>query len=177
MEVFNKSCPHCAAIVPGDAQRCRCGRAFDINDRAGTPTLAQEELFESYLAARLQQALLDLDTARAALAAAPQDADKAYALLWQVQQLHQQRDELDAQQEKVAVLRRQAPADTAPASTEFRAAQAARAAQVLASGRCPTQCPACGIAWEPSSSRCACGLNIVAALIDIDVALTDPQRK
>ena len=169
MGIFHKACPACAISVPRDVTRCDCGHAFDHDESANAPTLAQEELFESYLAARVEQALADLETARAALAAAPQETDKAYALLQQVQTLHAQRDEWRAQQTKVATLLRHAPAGTGVHgdAARFRAAQATRAAQAVANGGGPRQCPACGAAWPAAASRCGCGLPIASALVEL----------
>lgn len=175
--IFGKPCPACAVVVPRDATSCDCGHAFANGEEAGAPTLAQEELFESYLSARVQQALADMETARAELAAAPQDTDKAYALLRQVETLHAQRDEWRAQQTKVAALQLQKPAAADTGTARFRAAQAARAAQAVANGAGPRACPACGAAWPPSSSRCGCGLPIASALLEVAEETPAPIRK
>lgn len=178
--IFHKACPACAVSVPRDVTRCDCGHAFDQDDSpAHQPTLAQEELFESYLAARVEQALADLETARAALAAAPQDTDKAYALLQQVQSLHAQRDEWRRQQAKVAALLRLAPtpAGIDGDAARFRAAQATRAAQAVANGAGPRHCPACGAAWPTAASRCACGLPIASALVEFTEESSAPRPK
>lgn len=57
--IFRKICPDCALSVGTDAAQCSCGHFFES---AGQPlsalesTLRDEELYESYLAARSEQA-------------------------------------------------------------------------------------------------------------------------
>lgn len=151
--IFQKACPACAALLPREAPDCDCGYVFDAEeDGDETQQLAQEELFESYLSARLQQALADLEAARAVLAAAPTDTHKAHAVLRRVTTLHQQRVELQAQQEKVAALRARVPSIAASAPDEFRSAQAARAAQVVGAA---IRCAHCGAALA-AQGRCTC---------------------
>lgn len=169
--IFQKACPACAALLPREAQDCDCGYVFDAEeDGDETQQLAQEELFESYLSARLQQALADLEAARAVLAAAPTDTHKAHALLRRVTTLHQQRVELQAQQEKVAALRARVSAITASAPAEFRSVQAARAAQVVGAA---TRCAHCGAALTAEQGRCTCPAAASALLTTPDATRDD----
>lgn len=155
--IFQKPCPACATLLAREATSCECGYLFDAEDADGDEAqqLMQEELFETYLTARLQQSIADLEAARAVLASAPTDTKRAYALLRQVQTLHQQRMELTAQQEKIAALRQRVVAN-ATASEEFRAAQAARAAKIVERQAAPATCVHCGAAVSPDIGRCTC---------------------
>lgn len=155
--IFQKPCPACATLLAREATSCECGYLFDAEDADGDEAqqLVQEELFETYLTARLQQSLADLEAARAVLASAPTDTKRAYALLRQVQILHQQRLELSAQREKIAGLRQRIAANGA-ASDEFRAAQAARAAKIVERQATPVSCVHCGAAIAPDVGRCTC---------------------
>lgn len=155
--IFQKPCPACATLLAREATACECGYLFDAEDADGDEAqqLAQEELFETYLTARLQQSLADLEAARTTLATAPNDTKTAYAVLRQVQTLQQQRLELQAQQEKIAALRARVAGDGA-ASGEFRAAQAARAAKIVERQASPATCAHCGAAIAPDIGRCTC---------------------
>lgn len=144
-------------LLAREATSCECGYLFDAEDADADEAqqLMQEELFETYLTARLQQSIADLEAARAVLASAPTDTRRAYALLRQVQVLHQQRLELSAQQEKIAALRERHAANRA-ASDEFRAAQAARAAQIVERQAAAATCAHCGAAIAADVGRCTC---------------------
>lgn len=154
--IFQKPCPACNTLLAREATGCDCGYLFDAEDTDGDEAqqLMQEELFETYLTARLQQSIADLEAARAVLASAPTDTKRAYALLSQVQTLHQQRLELSAQQEKIAALRQRVAANGA--SDEFRAAQAARAAKIVERQTSAATCVHCGAAISPDIGRCTC---------------------
>lgn len=128
--------------------------------------LAEEELFESYLAARVQQGLEALESARAALAADAQDARRTLLVMQRIHELRDLRQQLDAQRERLNATRRAAgvPAvetDSVPrdeASAEFRAAQAERAAQIMAALRArPRTCPSCQALLTSEAKECACG--------------------
>lgn len=156
--IFQKPCPACATLLAREATGCECGYLFDADDGDGDDAqqLLQEELFETYLTARLQQGLADLEAARVTLASTPNDAKKAYAVLRQVQTLHQQRLELIAQQQKMVALRDRIATNGAAASSEFRAAQATRAAEIVERQSAPANCAHCGAAIPPDIGRCTC---------------------
>ena len=156
--IFQKPCPACASLLPREATGCECGYMFDADEDAGDESqqLLQEELFETYLTARLQQALADLEAARATLAATPADTTKAYALLARVQTLQTQRVELRAQQEKIAALRARVATTAAMPGASFRAVQAARAAEIVSRNTAPAGCPHCGAAIPADVGRCTC---------------------
>ena len=69
--IFQKPCPACAAIVSVSAARCDCGHDFESSAHPLSTletTLRDEELYESYLAARAEQARQAARTADEALA-------------------------------------------------------------------------------------------------------------
>lgn len=171
--IFQKACPACAVLLPREAPDCECGYVFDAEeDGDESQQLAQEELFETYLSARLQQALADLEAARAVLAAAPTDTNKAHAVLRRVTALQQHRAELQTQQEKIAALRARVTAVSAVAPDEFRSAQAARAAHIVETTGIDAHCPHCGAALAMRGERCTCPAA-ASALLDTDTALSD----
>jgi len=156
--IFQKPCPACATLLPREATACDCGYMFDADEDGGDESqqLLQEELFETYLTARVQQALADLEAARATLAATPMDTKNAYALLARLQTLQQHRLELRSQQEKIAALRARVATSAAVPSETFRAVQAARAAQIVGRHAAPADCPHCGAAIPADIGRCTC---------------------
>ena len=171
--IFQKPCPACATLLSREATGCECGYLFDADEDEGDEAqqLAQEELFETYLTARLQQALADLEAARATLAGTPTDTKKAYTVLRQVQTLNQQRLELAAQREKIAALRARVEANAAVPPEEFRTAQAARAADIVERSAAPIICAHCGTVIAADIGRCTCPAAI-SMFVD-DVALRD----
>lgn len=69
--IFQKPCPACAASVSVSATRCDCGHDFESSAHTQSTletTLREEELYESYLAARAEQARQAARTADEALA-------------------------------------------------------------------------------------------------------------
>ncbi len=80
--IFCKPCPACAASVSIDAARCDCGHDFESSTRPLSTlesTLRDEELYESYLAARAEQARQVARTADEALASDGQNPELASA--------------------------------------------------------------------------------------------------
>lgn len=80
--IFRKPCPACAASVSVNAARCGCGHDFESSANVLSPletTLRDEELYESYLAARAEQAQQAARTAEEVLADNPGDPEFASA--------------------------------------------------------------------------------------------------
>lgn len=128
--------------------------------------LAEEELFETYLAARVQQALESLEAARTTLAADAQDPRHTLLVMQRIHELRDLREQFDAQRERVNSTRRAAgmPSAEPPAvageatSADFRATQAERAAQIMAAIRAqPRTCPSCQALLAPQADNCVCG--------------------
>lgn len=138
-------------------------------DAAETPqSVTDEELFETYLTARLEQAVNTLNQARDALAAEPQDFNRVIQVMRRVHELRDVRAQLDAQRERVATARHaagiEAAANEASAGEQavpgsaFRAAQSEQADKVMATlALQPRTCPACQALLAPTSTQCHCG--------------------
>jgi len=168
--IYQKPCPACGAVVSVDARRCNCGHAFESSTGidARLPeeqVLQEEELFEAYLAARIDQAVATVEAARAELAANMSDHHKADKLLRTVQEALALRDERDAQAAKIAQIRESlsskpdAPALSAKPTEAFRAQQAAKAEKTMegfANTRTKT-CPHCQTVLPVTSALCLCG--------------------
>lgn len=74
LSIFQQLCPACASSIPVNAQRCDCGH--DLTATGQTPleaTLRDEELYESYLTARAQQAHETAQAAARALYEEPEN--------------------------------------------------------------------------------------------------------
>ncbi len=120
--IYQQSCPECAALLSWDTTRCECGRTFETHNLnadslPSAQTLDEEELYASYLAARLEQAAIKLDTKRTELSTYPKNFDSAMEVMRALQEVRTARGELDAQTAKVGELRARLAATTgAPAS-------------------------------------------------------------
>jgi hypothetical protein len=156
--IYEKICPVCAAVVAREAERCPCGHDF-----AGTVVQAMqqaavdEELYETYLTARLDQGLEALERARTALRDHPGDYVRATRVMEHVHELQGLRRELESQRAKIAVARpRMEDAASNAPTPAFRAAQTARA-EAIARRTAALACSACGSPLEAGIARCACG--------------------
>ncbi|MHB1951582.1 MAG: hypothetical protein ACYCQK_08920 [Acidiferrobacteraceae bacterium] len=67
--IYHKVCPACASMRPREEERCTCGHSF--NTAPADPELVEEQLYEDYLRARLQQIQQLLKTATDPATAAP----------------------------------------------------------------------------------------------------------
>lgn len=177
--IYHMPCPACGTVVSTDTKRCDCGYAFGSTDETSLlpeeQALQDEELFEAYLAARVDQTVTKVEAARTELAADPSNLLKADRLLQVVQEALILRDERDAQAAKTAQARAMALAARATFSPEtpdspaqsdrptetFRAQQAARADKIVeAFGDTETKtCPHCSTILPVRSSLCFCGYN------------------
>lgn len=137
--IYQKTCPECASVLHADAVRCECGYAFSTAQPGSgvapeEEALHNEELYEIYLAARVDQLLQGLHSARDTLSKDPSNLDKAAGLLRAVHTLREARAELDLQAERTEQARRVAALAGSPTATEeFRAAQADRASKITGS--------------------------------------------
>lgn len=167
--IYQKPCPACSAAVSVDAKSCNCGYSFDSPDSTAPPsdeqTLQEEELFEAYLAARVDQVVEKVESARVELMADMSDRRKADKLLRSVQDALALRDERDAQAAKIAQIRESlaskpdAPVLSAQPTEGFRAQQAAKAEKItegFANTRTKT-CAHCQTVLPVTSALCLCG--------------------
>ncbi|MBI3779434.1 MAG: hypothetical protein HY274_11100 [Gammaproteobacteria bacterium] len=178
--IYHKPCPACGSVVSTDTKRCDCGYAFGAADETAPlpeeQALQEEELFEAYLAARVDQTVAKVESVRIELAANPSDLRKADRLLQAVQEALILRDERDAQSAKTAQARiaaRAAREKISPAAPDdlpvqsdrptetFRAQQAARAEKIVEafSNTEIKTCPHCNTTLPVTSTLCFCGYN------------------
>lgn len=154
--IFQKSCPSCAAQVPTEAATCGCGYSFAHAGEAGQ----DEELIEAYLAARLDQAVDTLEAARIELKGDPKNPEKLSRLMRALHELQSQRAEIETLSARAAEARKAAtPVQSVEPTEAFRAAQAAKAAKFAQkfSGTETKQCPKCRTALPAASALCFCG--------------------
>lgn len=167
--IYQKPCPACGMVVSIDAKSCDCGYSFESSGNndllSEEQALQEEELFEAYLAARVEQVVAEVESARAELTADISNRRKADKLLRTVQDALTLRDERDAQAAKIKHLRESLPAkpDASPVSAQpteaFRAQQAAKAERIMeAFANTQTKsCPHCRTVLPVTSALCLCG--------------------
>jgi len=185
LSIYQKSCPACGALVARDARQCQCDHVFSSSDDGALlpeeQALQDEELFEAYLAARVQQMISTLESARVELAADPASERKAARLLQILQDAMMLREERDAQAAKTALARQaaktaranvsaaaaipeeaesaEAPKQSMEPTEAFRAQQAAKAAKIMEAfeNTQTKECPHCKTVLPVSSALCLCG--------------------
>lgn len=113
--IFQKTCPSCMATLASDTRECACGHDFSHDDPAGAPLsseeirLKAEELYESYLAARAEQAASAMKTARAEFARDPADPQRSERLAAATHDSQAAKTALEAQSARVAEMRKALP--------------------------------------------------------------------
>jgi hypothetical protein len=175
--IYQKPCPACGTAVSTDSKLCDCGFSFESSTEdvllPEEQQLQDEELFEAYLEARVDQTVAMVESARAEFATDPVNPHKADRLLEAVQEALTLRDERDAQTAKTAQARenvRAAREKIEPAMSEapimstqpteaFRAQQAAKAERIVeAFANTQTKkCPHCKTELPVTSVLCLCG--------------------
>lgn len=169
--IYQKPCTACGAVVSIDARRCDCGQSFESTGKETLlpeeQALQEEELFGAYLAARIDQAVAAVESARIELAADAANLRKADKLLCAVQEALALREERDAQAAKIAQLRGalpskpDAPQVSAQPTEAFCAQQAAKAEKIMETFH-NTQtktCPHCQTVLPVASALCVCGYS------------------
>ena len=107
MGIFYKDCPHCAATHAAAADLCGCGYVFS-GEKLEEPDLApelaaqEEKLYEAYLAARLEQALLESRDAQRMADVDPQNRQKAQITLEKANAIVAAQADFDTQARKTA---------------------------------------------------------------------------
>ena len=177
--IYQKPCPACGTAVSTGIKRCNCGYTFGSTDETALlpeeQALQEEELFEAYLAARVDQTVAKVESMRTELAADSANLRKADRLLKAVQEALILRDERDAQAAKTAQARKAAQAarrEIAPTASDvpvqsdrptetFRAQQAARAEKIVETftNTETKKCPHCKTVLPVTSALCFCGYN------------------
>lgn len=148
--IFHKVCPQCAGAILKNASQCACGYTFkQAEEECLSPAqqaLADEKLYEDYLAVRASQATQLAQTAESAAQKAPKDEDKLSAARLAQENAERARAALHEQAQKVsqltavcraegAIAKRLQDVATAPATQPrviaAQAAQVAEAARAL----------------------------------------------
>ncbi len=175
--IYQKPCPACGAAVSTDTMFCDCGYSFESSSGdtllPEEQLLQEEELFEAYLEARVDQTVAMVESARADFATDPVSPHKAERLLQTVQEALTLRDEREAQAAKIAQAREtakaareriepaisDAPAISAEPTGAFKTQQAAKAEKIV-EAFADTQtkkCPHCNTVLPVTSVLCLCG--------------------
>jgi hypothetical protein len=105
--IFQKPCPGCASSVSVSAARCDCGHVFETASSNLSPleaSLRDEELYESYLTARAEQAHQVSYAAEQALAEELDNPELASASALAKEVAKSLDDDLAEQRKKVAVI-------------------------------------------------------------------------
>lgn len=175
--IYQKSCPACGAMVSRDTKRCGCAYSFEeVNQDTQLPeeqALQDEELFAAYLAARVDQAVATVESARAELAADRGNSRKAARLLQAVQDALTLRDDREAQATKTEEARKTAqaarealtttspdvPIHSAQPTEAFRLQQAAKAEKIVEvfTNTETKKCSHCKTVLPVTSALCFCG--------------------
>lgn len=131
--VFHKFCPQCASALERNRDRCDCGYSFSGShgDEVQSPlaqTVAEEKLYEDYLAARATQTAQAVIAAQAAHKSNPRDSVVAAHVQEALDAAEQARAELAAQTAKIdelmKQLERERPRETAAAGADAPRASA-----------------------------------------------------
>ncbi len=116
--IFQKPCPACASGVSVAADRCHCGHVFESSVQNQSPqeaALRDEEMYESYLAARAEQARQAARYAEEARAEKPDDDQRIAAAELAGEVANAVEADLAAQRAKTSALRRALPVVLPPA--------------------------------------------------------------
>lgn len=199
------------ALVPYDATVCACGYSFDADLAAITRTAeviraeSEETLYETYLEARLQQALQNLKTLHEQCSPGKWSREHIERVQRALREAQAAKKDLLAQRLKTADARiaaaeakirkaqRNSPAlrpaeseprtDTAaepltPRQT-FRAMQAGKAEKILPQRPAPAgprECPHCGASAAAGVGRCGCGYEFSSENLLPSLVLPDDDR-
>ncbi len=115
LSIFDKTCPLCGSTLAVSATYCRCGFSFKPSQLEETAQALgleaqEEELYETYLAARVAQAKETLTISRAHLIRDPEDPGKVQAVDGARVELDQAQHALTSQQRKLSEIRKAANA-------------------------------------------------------------------
>ncbi len=117
--IFQKICPGCMITLPSDAHACSCGYQFDHDDTDPTLTSEEirvkaEELYESYLAARVEQATSSVMSAQAEFARDPESPLKSQRVADAIRESETARAALSEQSARVRELKKALPTVSPP---------------------------------------------------------------
>lgn len=117
--IFQKICPGCMITLPLDALVCACGHQFDHDDTDESLSSEEirvkaEELYESYLAARVEQATGNVMSAQAEFARDPESPVKSQRVADAIQESEAARVALSEQSARVRELKKALPPVSPP---------------------------------------------------------------
>ncbi|MCR4300578.1 MAG: hypothetical protein NUV51_03135 [Sulfuricaulis sp.] len=120
--IFQKICPGCMITLPLDARVCSCGHQFDhdetdISLSSEEIRVKAEELYESYLAARVEQANNSVMSAQAEFARDPANSQKSQLVADAIRESEKARAALSEQSVRVRELKKALPAVSPPSRT------------------------------------------------------------
>lgn len=109
--IFQKVCPECMATVPLDTRECSCGHHLDHDDTNAVLSseeirLKAEELYENYLAARVEQAAKAVKTSQAEFARDPTNTGKSDHVASAIHEVQLAESALAAQSARVAEMKK-----------------------------------------------------------------------
>ena len=112
--IFQKVCPGCMANVALDTRECSCGHQFDHDDTDSNLSseeirLRAEELYESYLAARAEQAANSVKAVQAEFARDPANQEKSNRVAVAIQEMQAAEAAMAAQSARVVEMRKALP--------------------------------------------------------------------
>jgi len=127
--IFQKICPDCMNTLALDSHHCACGHQFDHdNNEADLSSeeirLQAEELYENYLAARVEQSTAAIQAAEAEHNRDPENMQKAFRVTDLINESEDARRALAAQSARVAEIKKSL-AQTAPVAAPVLATKAA----------------------------------------------------
>jgi hypothetical protein len=165
--IYQKTCPSCASQVSIDDARCNCGYSFrndaDASDLPPEELLAQIQLQQEYVKARIAQSMENLEVLHAALQADPKNFDKANKLMTafaEVRGLRAELAELAASSAELtgSVKKVAEPGMSSEPSAAFRAAQLLKAEKIMqAAGMATKECIKCHAVLPQRAALCFCG--------------------
>lgn len=117
--IFQKICPACMVALPIDTGACACGHCFDHDDNTAALSseairVQAEELYESYLAARAEQAATSVMAAQAEFAGEPGSVGKSNRVAEAISEAEAARAALAAQSARVTEMKKALPPAPAP---------------------------------------------------------------
>ncbi|HSD97919.1 MAG TPA: zinc ribbon domain-containing protein [Sulfuricaulis sp.] len=134
--IFQKVCPECMATVPLDTRECSCGHHLDHDDTDAVLSseeirLKAEELYENYLAARVEQAAKAVKTSQAEFARDPSNTGKSDHIASAIHEVQLAESALAAQSARVAEMKKALLSTVRPAAPAPVVAPARKRATAL----------------------------------------------
>lgn len=190
--IFGKVCSHCMAPVAFDATECTCGHSFEFDKPDLTHTAeviraeVEEQLYETYLQARLEQTLTNLRQVRDNYGTGKWTTAQLATMQGMLREIETIKQQLTAQRQKTSLAseealsarRRRAQRQTlrlasntampviggySKSPTErFRDVQSQAAQRATGETRDARLCPNCYASVAADLERCGCGYELIS---------------